>query len=415
MPAILRQRRVCQSGWFVRKLEGTPHWVQIVELFNQTSRGQPGSGCTRDERMEITNQSSKSPYSCHVRRIVLTRNVENVYLGPLIGKSTEHNLPKLLALHSCIEQLVRHEEHVRRGIRYEQVVHSRLDRVWIASHPPVAVLDPKYVWIPGGQDYQRGVCDRHAFMNRSSAHVYFRRWDFLLDGRVMRIDSQFASGRLNSMLQMNDENYLADSLAFYRLPIRRFPSASFLGCCPPSLHSCFRSRCLQLQGLRLPRKAQGLCAASAVNETFSPPVGGSRLLRVGAKLGIGRNHLLAAPDECERHVGTNDPAALVAAALANNYSIAGKYHMEMHWGVQIAFLLEFPSTKWVTVAVAEPKHWPRVGLGGVGLRIDARTHATLMKVVELIVPWSPPLFCTNATTSETVAEEEYFTCGTVDR
>ena len=65
-------------GWFVRKLEGTPHWVQIVELFNQTSRGQRqrGSGCTRDERMEITNQSSKSPYSCHVRRIVLTRNVE---------------------------------------------------------------------------------------------------------------------------------------------------------------------------------------------------------------------------------------------------------------------------------------------------------------------------------------------------
>ena len=84
------------------------------------------------------------------------------------------------------------------------------------------------------------MCDRHAFMNRSSAHVYFRRWDFLLDGRVMRTDSQFASPRLNSMLQMNDENYLADSLAFYRLPIRRFPSASFLGCCPPSLHSCFR-------------------------------------------------------------------------------------------------------------------------------------------------------------------------------
>lgn len=159
--------------------------------------------------------------------------------------------------------------------------------MWIAPHPPLAVLEP--VWIPGGQDYQGGVCDRHAFMNRSSAQVYFRRSDFLLDGRVMRIDSQFASGRLNSMLQMNDENYLADSLAFYRLPIRRFPSASFLCCCPPSLHSCFRSRCLQLQGLRLPRKAQGLCAASAVNETFSPPVGDSRLLRVGAKLGKGRS------------------------------------------------------------------------------------------------------------------------------
>ena len=93
----------------------------------------------------------------------------------------------------------------------------------------------------------------------------------------------------------------------------------------------------------------------------------------------------AAPDECERHVGTNDPAALVAAALANNYSIAGKYHMETHWGVQIAFLLEFPSTKWVTVAVAEPKHWPRVGLGGVGLRIDARTHAALVKVASTIL------------------------------
>jgi hypothetical protein len=52
------------------------------------------------------------------------------------------------------------------------------------------MLSDDTIWIPSGEDYYGGYNDRHAVLSRSAAELYFRRWDFILDGSVMRIDTQ---------------------------------------------------------------------------------------------------------------------------------------------------------------------------------------------------------------------------------
>ena len=65
------------------------------------------------------------------------------------------------------------------GRRYERVMFTRLEMEWLAPHPPLDLLDAKYIWVPTGED-NTGVNDRHWLANRADAEGVFRRWDALV-------------------------------------------------------------------------------------------------------------------------------------------------------------------------------------------------------------------------------------------
>ena len=75
--------------------------------------------------------------------------------------------------YSLLLDLVERSEATR-GQRYERLIFSRLEFVWLASHPPLSFLDPQHVWVPYGSPRMN---DRHVVMNRSHDEVWCRRWE----------------------------------------------------------------------------------------------------------------------------------------------------------------------------------------------------------------------------------------------
>ena len=83
-----------------------------------------------------------------------------------------------------------------RASRYDYIVHSRLEFVWLRPHPPLRVLRnlaPRCVWVPGDDDYG-GLNDRHAVVPRALADVYFSRYDRVIDGRLLQPPSCWSEG-----------------------------------------------------------------------------------------------------------------------------------------------------------------------------------------------------------------------------
>eukprot|EP00906_Rhabdomonas_costata_P025879 RCo036956 len=108
--------------------------------------------------------------------------------------------------------------------------------VWLHPHPPLTLLDPRWVWVPEGADWRGGLNDRHAVCNRSAAEVYFGRWDALLSGS--------ASSAL-CLRNSNAELFLRVYLGLAGISVARLPSVAFLACCPTSSH-CWRKVCFQI-------------------------------------------------------------------------------------------------------------------------------------------------------------------------
>lgn len=59
---------------------------------------------------------------------------------------------------------------MRGGMAYERVMFTRLEFEWLYNHPPLSLLDPRYMWVPTGED-NTGINDRHWLVNRKDAAV----------------------------------------------------------------------------------------------------------------------------------------------------------------------------------------------------------------------------------------------------
>jgi hypothetical protein len=55
--------------------------------------------------------------------------------------------------------------------KYDRIVFTRSDYMFVCPHPPMDLLDPKNIWIPNGEFYG-GVTDRHAVLSKSNAEGY---------------------------------------------------------------------------------------------------------------------------------------------------------------------------------------------------------------------------------------------------
>jgi hypothetical protein len=49
--------------------------------------------------------------------------------------------------------------------RYDRFVISRSDFMWLCPHPPLSILDPRYIWVPDGEHWG-GLNDRHMVVSR---------------------------------------------------------------------------------------------------------------------------------------------------------------------------------------------------------------------------------------------------------
>ena len=88
------------------------------------------------------------------------------WASPLLGN------PKLSVLrqlhdYNRVHALLRQHEQAR-GRSYTRIIHSRLEFLFLAPHPPPRLLPspPRMLWVPSGESYS-GVNDRHAVMGRS--------------------------------------------------------------------------------------------------------------------------------------------------------------------------------------------------------------------------------------------------------
>ena len=121
----------------VSTMESLPHWRRIIAAYN---RGRTVS-CKRHEGW--MNSTSGPPYACR-----------NIYLGntifaPVLGSARLHVLRQLHDIRRCLG-VVSEDEDAAGGLRYDRIVHSRLEFIWLAPHPPLRLLHSSAVWIPSG-------------------------------------------------------------------------------------------------------------------------------------------------------------------------------------------------------------------------------------------------------------------------
>ncbi|KAL3923102.1 MAG: hypothetical protein SGPRY_004329 [Prymnesium sp.] len=214
-------------------LEKLPHWPDVIRTFNNSHRT-----CTRkpDWRHEDADPDS-TPWTC----IHLQNTQYNTIFSPVIGLNTLNVLRQHYALYSCLRLIHSHE--ASHGLQYNRIVHSRLEFVWLAPHPPLRLMDLRCAWVPDGEDYG-GLNDRHAVLNREHAVLYMARWEMILDGRVMQNNANL---RTNTCCgSMSDEKWLRNIVHFHHIPVCRFPQLSYLTCCNAQTRkNCFRHHCFK--------------------------------------------------------------------------------------------------------------------------------------------------------------------------
>ena len=157
-----------------------------------------------------------SPYTCNGLR------GGNTIFAPVIGAASLHILHQLHDQAECLNLITTRERAT--GRRYDRVLWSRLEFIWLLPHPPLSVLDDGCTWIPHGEDYA-GINDRHALLTRDAANTYLGRYTIILDGRVMNVSLSLKAGEFN---HMSEEKFLfqafaSQHLANLQIPCGRLP------------------------------------------------------------------------------------------------------------------------------------------------------------------------------------------------
>ncbi|KAF4722593.1 hypothetical protein FOZ63_030691 [Perkinsus olseni] len=129
--------------------------------------------------------------------------------------------------------------------RFDDVVYTRIDLMWLAEHPPLEVLEAAVasptVWVPDSEDW-RGLNDRAAFMPRQLADIYFNRYEAFING----VAAEYFYG-MNGMavtrgevgdeifdkidFSINPEMILRRHLTHHRVRVERYPTVAAVSAC----------------------------------------------------------------------------------------------------------------------------------------------------------------------------------------
>lgn len=152
-----------------------------------------------------------------------------------------HQFISLMQCHDLIKVA-----EARRGQRYEGIVMSRLDFMWLQPHP--VQKRNAGCWIPcPGNDYG-GICDHHASCDRKSAEMY-------LTGKVASIVDPVLRARIpRNYNHFGSEKHLKFVLDLFRVPVHRSVVAAFRSCKPQSKYA---HHCMYVDDINMWGKCSG--------------------------------------------------------------------------------------------------------------------------------------------------------------
>ena len=155
--------------------------------------------------------------------------------APVLGNP---NVSVMRELHDLSRVYALMRQHERAcGCKYERIIFSRLEFVWLARHPPLSALARSRLWVPSGQRVH-GTNDRHAVMDQRAAAAYFGRWALLTGPKLLKVFS------VASVQHGGPEDFLAGVLDAAKVPWGEFPNTAYLACCAKgSASRCFIRDC----------------------------------------------------------------------------------------------------------------------------------------------------------------------------
>lgn len=144
--------------------------------------------------------------------------IEGNWLGGMKGRRGSG----LHLTFNCWKLLERLQYLKTQGFDYQRFVISRTDLFWLVEHPPLNLLDPQFIWIPTGENYN-GYNDRHAVCSKENIAYYLNMFEFMVNLRALEyIYSEIDNGNLNH------ERHLKSHLDYCQAKVARFKNVAYL-------------------------------------------------------------------------------------------------------------------------------------------------------------------------------------------
>ena len=119
-------------------------------------------------------------------------------------------------------KLLKRIQYLReKGFKYQRFVITRTDFFWMVDHPPLNLLDPRFIWIPTGEDYG-GYNDRHAVCSQGNISDYLNMFELMMNLKALNYISHEYGNNLNH------EKFLKLHLDYCRVEVCRFKNIAYL-------------------------------------------------------------------------------------------------------------------------------------------------------------------------------------------
>lgn len=108
------------------------------------------------------------------------------------------------------------------GSDYQRFIITRTDLLWLVEHPPLNLLDPKFVWIPTGENYN-GYNDRHAICSTQNVENYLSIFASMISFKALNYISNNLDGN-----NLNHERHLKSHLDYCGVEVASFKNVAYL-------------------------------------------------------------------------------------------------------------------------------------------------------------------------------------------
>ncbi|NES71443.1 MAG: hypothetical protein F6K24_42725 [Okeania sp. SIO2D1] len=110
-----------------------------------------------------------------------------------------------------------------KGFNYQRYVITRIDLFWMVQHPPLNLLDPRFIWIPTGEDWY-GYNDRHAVCSETNIRYYLNLFELMMNSKARN----YLNTESNAKFGLNHEKQLKSHLDYCGVGVGRFNNVAYL-------------------------------------------------------------------------------------------------------------------------------------------------------------------------------------------
>jgi hypothetical protein len=149
---------------------------------------------------------------------------------------------------------------------YTHFIITRTDFQWLAPHPPLELLDDRFIWIPEGEDYH-GYNDRHAVCSKKNISKYLDFFSSLISGEAFSYLKPYKS--------LNHEYQLKLHLTHRGVRVGRFKNYAYLTATANDLTNCAAVTTKSIDGIayhcKYPGEVDSATANSKQLKTYNDP------------------------------------------------------------------------------------------------------------------------------------------------